>query len=118
MAQKIGIMGPPNSGKSFSRSTLTNPEAAVVLMPSVKNTYLKDKEGKPLPRLPKVPEMKAFVEKSEKIPGNWEVMQGINDITTYLQIVSAKMPHVKTAILPDFTHYISKRICTLLGDGG
>lgn len=108
MAIKIGIMGPPNTGKSYSRSFLTNAEETVVLASSAKATYLKDKEGKPLPKLPSLADMKTTVQSGNQIKGNWAMVPDIKSVETYLSVISKYMPHIKTVVIPDFTHYISK----------
>lgn len=112
MAHKIGILGAYNTGKSFSRSFLTKPEEVVVLASSSKNTYLKDKNGSPLPRLPEFAEMGKLVSAGNPIPGNWELMKSIPDVEKYLTVISNKMPHIKTVIIPDFAHFISKLIAS------
>jgi len=108
MAIKVGIMGAPNTGKSYSRSFLENPEEVVILASSAKATYLKDNKGKPLQKLPVMVEMKELVQKKEHIPGNWAIMPDIKSVESNLKVISNYMPHIKTVIIPDFTHYISK----------
>lgn len=108
MAIKIGIMGSPNTGKSFSRSFLTEPENTVVLSSSAKATYLKGKDGKPLLKFPAGPALKAAIDNKEHIPGNWTIVPDIAALGKYMTLVSNNMPHIKTIIIPDFTHYISR----------
>lgn len=108
MAIKIGIMGAPNTGKSYSRSFLENPEEVVILASSAKATYLKDNKGKPLQKMPSMAEMKELVQNKEHIPGNWAIMPDIRSVESNLKVISNYMPYIKTVIIPDFTHYISK----------
>lgn len=137
MATRIGIMGPPNTGKSFSRKFLTNPEEAFVLSSSVKAIYLNDKNGKPLPKLNiKTPNgnniQEVFAsgkakgmtpgnvwaslisspEADIKTQGNWAIVPNIPALQAYLNFIDKQMPHIKTVVIPDFTHYISKVIAS------
>lgn len=45
VTKRIGLLGPPNTGKSFARTFLPG-EECLVLMPSVKQPFLYDKKGK------------------------------------------------------------------------
>lgn len=112
MANRIGIMGNFNTGKSYSRKFLKNPKEVVVLMPSRKESYLVDENGKHLPALPSLAEAKVISSKGQPIPGNWAVVDGMKDLSNYMDMINYAMPHIKVIILADFTHYISKRMAS------
>ena len=124
MALKVGICGPPNSGKTFSRTFLTQGEKVFVIAPSAKAMKIKTSEGKAIKRLN--PQTKTFEElypghspskvmkglmKSDltgkKFTGNY-IIADLEDVETLLKFVNIYKPEINTIILPDFTHYISK----------
>ena len=137
MAIRIGIIGPPNSGKSYSRKFLKKSEECMVLSSSVKAIYLNDKAGKPLPRLniksPNAGNLTDIMAKAKQagmnpgqtwakltssepgtldVTGNWSVVPSIPALEAYMKFVDRQMPHIKVIIIPDFTHYISKVIAS------
>jgi hypothetical protein len=139
MAIRLGIMGPPNSGKSYSRKFLKNPEEVFLLSSSIKALYLNNKDGKPLPRLnvasPNAKNFKEIMEGKKKenpairtiqvvksminapkdaltFTGNWTVVQEMADLQAYMKLIDKQMPHIKMIIIPDFTHYINKVIAS------
>lgn len=137
MAIRLGIMGPPNSGKSYSRKFLKNPEECFVLSSSAKAVYLNNKDGKPLPKLNvKSPNSTSLAEIMAKgkeagmspgnvwaklgsskpgeleITGNWAIVPSIPALESYMKFVDKQMPHIKMIVVPDFTHYISKVIAS------
>lgn len=124
MALKLGIAGPPNSGKSFSRKTIKDGESVFIIAPSAKATHMTTSDGLPLKRLN--PAAKTFEEaypgytvskivrslvgkdlKSSKFIGNY-VNSPLEDVIYILKFINSNMPQIKTVILPDFTHFISK----------
>jgi hypothetical protein len=124
MAMRIGLMGPPNSGKSYSRKFIKNGEECFILAPSRKSFYLKKNNGEALDRL-KVNNMEIeemvkfygtitrafnqakFSAKPVTTTGNWMVCKDIAAAEEILAFISAKMPQIKNIVIPDFTHYIS-----------
>lgn len=135
MAYKIGLIGLPNSGKSYSRSFIEKGEEVFVLSPSHKATYLTDSNGNPVQplevsmktpknkfeNLKEIGEAMKFPNRHETIKqllnvpkeyeltvsGNYAVCSQLNLIPAYLKFVSEKMPHIKTLVLADFTHWIN-----------
>lgn len=135
MAYKIGLIGLPNSGKSYSRSFIKKGEEVFILSPSHKATYLTDSEGHPVKALEvgmktaksefsNLEEVQAALGISSKhetikrlaeapkdvelrISGNYAVCSQLNYVPSYLKFVSEKMPHIKTIVLADFTHWIN-----------
>lgn len=136
MAFRIGIVGPPNSGKSFSRSTIPDGENAFVIAASYKAAYLKTSEGTPVKSfnvvgqnftgfeeakvklnvqtnvgvLKKLYEMQAGKLKRKNLTGNLSIVKDLNHLSTWIKFISKQMPWIHTIILPDFTHYISEVI--------
>lgn len=131
MAYKIGIIGLTNTGKSFSRRTITNGEEVFILSPSHKALHIKDSKGNPLkPLNVSTDTSKSLDEIALKlnttrnavmskllkvsnpynITGNYVVMKDIRYLEDWVKFVSLKMPHIKILIMPDFTHYISEVI--------
>lgn len=126
MAIKLGIIGEPNTGKSFSRTFIDKGEEVFIIMPSAKAAHITDSSGKALKRLnistPTSVNIEALAEKNKltqeeviskfaliqepTITGNYVVTK-LEYVQTYLQFVSKYMPSIKTIIIPDFTHYIS-----------
>lgn len=132
MAYKIGIIGLPNTGKSFSRKTLRKGEEAFVLSPSQKALHFRDSQNNALKPLsietPNFKSLDEFAAKNSlnknmvankllkapegsfKVSGNYFVMKDVRHLEDWVKFVSQKMPHIKLLILPDFTHYISEVI--------
>lgn len=140
MAYKIGIMGPVNTGKSFSRRSIEKGENVFVIQPSMKASHLL--RSGPEPRKPigpfdiKTDKFKslrdaktalnatsdtAIVElwnrklepgklKPENILGNVQLVKDLNQIPIWLKFVDIHMPWIDTVILADFTHFISEVI--------
>jgi hypothetical protein len=42
--------------------------------------------------------------------GNFTLVKEISEVSDMLQVVSEFMPHIHTVIIPDFTHFISRKI--------
>jgi hypothetical protein len=137
MAIKLGIVGVPNSGKSFSRKTIKNGEEVFIIAPSHKATHITDNKGKPLKRfnisiegvgsstkeiMDKFPSSfatshdvaKQSIKTDKKVTyeGNYVTVRGLKHLEMYLQLVDKKLPNIKTVILPDFTHFISAIIAS------
>ena len=132
MAYKIGIIGLPNTGKSFSRKTLRKGEEAFVLSPSQKALHFRDSQNNALKPLsietPNFKSLDEFASKNSlnrnlvankllkapegsfKVSGNYFVMKDVRHLEDWVKFVSQKMPHIKLLIIPDFTHYISEVI--------
>jgi hypothetical protein len=129
MAIKLGLIGPPNTGKSYSRKFIDKGEDVFVLAPSAKMRHITDSDNKPLKKLDikygkyaNVEELRialkvetvhqlipTFLEKKPEeleITGNWAMCK-LDSVENYLQFVDKFMPHIKTIIIPDFTHFIS-----------
>jgi hypothetical protein len=136
MAVKLGIIGLPNTGKSFSRRNIEKGEEVFVIAPSRKNMHLKSSDGQTIKQLnvgfkdlktteelmraknyPHIRDLfiKAMAappeaKKDFNISGNWVVCKKLSDLEVYLKFVDKMMPHIKTIILPDFTHFVSEVI--------
>lgn len=133
MAYKIGIIGLTNTGKSFSRKTIKNGEECFILSPSHKALHIRDSKGESLKPLNISTETTKFNNLDEFavklgtnkngiaskllkvsspiiITGNYVVMKDVRVLEDWIKFVATKMPHIKTLILPDFTHYISEVI--------
>lgn len=129
MAIKLGIIGLPNSGKSYSRKFIEKGEEVFVLAPSAKSRHITDSQGVPLKKLnisfggyKTLEELRVktkvatihdliptFLTKDPKdleITGNWAMCK-LDNIQNYLKLINDYMPHIKTIIIPDFTHFIS-----------
>lgn len=125
MAFKIGLIGAPNTGKSYSRKFIKQGEDCFILAPSSKMMHITDSNNKPLKRLNiELGEWKTTEElatqaktdihgviplienKNATITGNYIVTK-LDHVQMYLNFINTKMPHIKTIIIPDFTHYIS-----------
>jgi len=102
MALKIGIVGPPNSGKSYSRTFIEKGEEVFVIAPSHKMTHITTSNGEPIKQLVKD-------DKGNYVSGNWTLCPSLDKLPLILDFVQ-KLPHIKVVILPDFTHFISKII--------
>jgi hypothetical protein len=133
MGYLLGLGGNQNTGKSFSRSFLT--EQAVVITCNTKSIYLKKPDGSPVDPL----EMKASKHTSPEetlkawnlthpvelaaalvnnslankpspsidVRGNFVVVENILQAEVWLKFVSLFMPQIKVVIVPDFTHFIT-----------
>ena len=133
MAYKIGIVGLTNTGKSYSRRTIKKGEECFILSPSHKALHIRDSSGnalKPLKISTETTKFNNLDEFAEKlgttkngiasklnrvnnpliIEGNYLVMKDVRMLEDWIKFISVKMPHIKTLILPDFTHYISEVI--------
>lgn len=130
MAYKIAIAGLSNTGKSFSRRTLTKGEEVFVISPSHKALHFRDSKGESLKRMNvssgkilTTAELAASKGVSINalgsllttapvgaitITGNFMVMPDLAYLEFWLKVVDKHMPHIKVLILPDFTHYISE----------
>lgn len=102
MAIKIGIIGIPNSGKSYSRKTIVKGEEVFVLAPSHKSMHITTSDDKPI--------KKAHFENKAWVSGNWTLVKTLPALSSYLKYISNDMPQIKTIIVPDFTHFISRII--------
>lgn len=125
MAFRIGLAGPPNSGKSYSRKFIKNGEECFILAPSRKSFYLKKKDGNPLDKikingqeiqnilptfgnsLTRLFQNAIISPKIETVDGNWIICKELQAAEEIMKFISAKMPQIKNVIIPDFTHYIS-----------
>jgi len=132
MAQRIGIIGHPNTGKSYSRLTIKDGENYFVISPSQKFSFLKDSNGKAVKPLDiktsqfdgfkdfkkktgaKHPHqmVKALSEQDElpegvEITGNYVMCSMMEYVPAYLDLIDKFMPHIKAIFIADFTHYIS-----------
>lgn len=138
MSYRIGLVGSENTGKSFSRSFIKHPEEIFVAQPSVKALHFKI-NGKHPPKLNIAKDefkttdalLKSLglplesnlvtniiqgIEsnrdiKGLTITGNYALTQDLATVQYYLKLIHYRMPQIKLAILPDFTHYLS----TLIG---
>lgn len=139
MASKLGIAGIPNSGKSYSRRTIPDGENVFLLIPSNKATHIKDSKGNPLKpfdlKTTNFASKEAYMEKvgvknehqlisyinakikpgtlkPDNLKGNVQIVSDLNDLVIWMKFVSDHLPWIHTAIIPDFTHFISKVIST------
>lgn len=137
MSFKIGIAGLVNSGKSFSRTFIPDGENVFLITPSLKATYIKTTDGKPLQNFNVKTKSYTSIEdavlklnapsrqdlirtwnrdlpagsfKKENLLGNIQQIDNLNNLPIYLEFVSKHLPWIHTIILPDFTHHISNVI--------
>ena len=138
MAYKIGIMGPVNTGKSYSRRFIEKGENVFVIQPSMKASHLiRSTDKKPIGpfniKTDKFESLKAAKKalnastdtqivdlwnrklepgklKPENILGNVQLVKDLTEIPVWLKFVDIHMPWVDTVILADFTHFISEVI--------
>ena len=135
MGKRIAIGGNPNSGKSYSRSFLTNPNEHFLITPSQKHSYLKDAKpfkvlinGKRSDELAMQNEtssaaiiadaIKAAIARkwdsgAPKITnpeGNYLVCNQAKDVLPIIKYINRFMPHIKTCHIGDFTHFISNTL--------
>src|SRR3954470_13551414 len=139
---RIALLGPVNSGKSYSRHTIPDGENVLILEASYKTTYLTTSHDKPVEMLgistakykgwdeakayyklssqsSVTPILKYLKEKykpgqfqRKHLPGNVVICKDLKEIPEWLYFVERFMPWIHTIILPDFTHYISEVIST------
>lgn len=129
MALRIGIAGRQNTGKSYSRKFIKNGEECFVLSPSRKMNHLFKSDGKAVEKLdiattasPSIEEImkvtklgrrsdvvKACLNKTDlKLKGNYDVIDTLQELETYLQFIDKQYKSIKNLFLPDFTHYVSR----------
>lgn len=124
MAFKIGIVGSPNTGKSYSRKFIEKGEEVFVVAPSAKMMHITDSSGKPLKKfnismggknsdeLAKMANVDIhhlfplIKGKPYETSGNYIVCK-LENVKDYLTFINDNMPQIKTIIIPDFTHFIS-----------
>lgn len=128
MAHRLGVMGEPNTGKSFSRRSIKHVEKCLVISPSSKHSHLM-KDEKQVSKLKVTltlkdgssyngyPTMNRLVESGQlpegsklSVTGNRIIEPDVKKITTYLKFVDKFMPHINVVFLADFTHFMSKII--------
>jgi len=132
MALKLGIIGEPNTGKSYSRKFLKKGEEVFIIAPSSKAMHITTSEGLPLKRLQVSTEKSKSLEEmrdrnnlemiSDIIPvllkkepneltitGNF-ILTKLRTLESCLLFVDKFMPSIKTIILPDVTHFVSSVI--------
>jgi hypothetical protein len=100
MAFKIGIVGDVNTGKSYSRKFIEKGDEVFIIAPSQKATHMTTSDGKPFKKLVRD-------EKGNYVSGNYVVNGNLQNLISILNFVDKNIPHIKTLILPDFTHFIS-----------
>jgi hypothetical protein len=140
MGFRVGILGGPNTGKSYSRQTIPDGENVMVLMASVKASYLKDSSGIPVDWLSiKTKHYNGWEEakahykftstegvlghlyktiekgkmKRANLPGNLVIVKNLTDLVGWIRFIDKYMPWIHTIILPDFTHFISEIISSI-----
>ena len=127
MARRIGLIGQPNTGKSFSRTFIEDVSDCFVISPSDKDAYLRngDKPAKALDLTIKGEDyrkvakdkklsvnqlIKAIVTSPPpdmKVSGHHVFVADLNYIETYIKFINDYMPHIKNLFIADFTHLIS-----------
>lgn len=124
MAHRIGIIGPPNTGKSYSRKFIKKGEEVFIIAPSNKLMYLTKSDGTPVKRLgikigdatidklgssrkEVLHKMTVKTPPNAEITGNYDIVPNLSDVVTYLRFIDQCMPHIKVVIIPDITHFIS-----------
>ena len=130
----MAIMGQPNTGKSYSRQSIINPEDCFVISPSAKINHLV-KDGTPLPefsmmvggrsyldiarangvgKTTMIKDLAAMESLSEdfSITGNSIIIESLEEIGPWMKFIERHMPHIKNIWLADFTHYISSIIAS------
>lgn len=139
MAIPIGVFGPPDSGKSFSRSTMRRPKEQFMLSTTPKDLYFEGEEQQLLVTHKKSASLAQVIKDTGdlrksgqlvnylgqalqsnqelKMHGNFDRCR-LSDLGTYLMAVDKYMPHVKVIHVEDMTHYITKRITSrqFIGD--
>jgi len=136
MAYPVGIMGPPNSGKSRSREHFEDGLNVFLIQPSIKAPYLKD-DGKPVQKFDVVTDnYKSLNEaaaalglsspyqviklwnqklppgsiKFQNVKGTVQLCKNFAELSDWAIFVSKHMPWIHTLVFADFTHFISKVI--------
>ena len=131
MATCMGIIGHPNTGKSFSRTYIKDASDCFVISSSKKFAYLLKndvalpafdiKNGEPRwkdlvaadPTFKNRHDVIRTLAASPALPPSFQLMGNstfVNDleyIISYLQFIDKHMPHIKNVFLTDFTHWIS-----------
>lgn len=137
MAIPVAIVGPYNTGKSYSRSYIQDGENTFLLKPSEKSSNMLMSNGEVVKdfdiktanynSLKEYMTSKQFVSpaqfakfmydnrekiklEKENILGNMQLVKNVIDIPIWLNFVSEMMPWVHTIFISDFTHYISRII--------
>lgn len=140
MGHRIGIVGQPNSGKSYSRKSIKNGNEVFLIAPSRKMTYLytQDDKGQKAPAKPvnftikdesgkALTDFAAYKQRGMTLgaiakeilvstppriefTGNFIVVKSLSELALWSQLVNRYMPHIKTLLTPDFTHYVSNII--------
>ena len=133
MASRMAVMGLPNTGKSFSRQFIKNPEECFVISPSGKDHHL---VGDGITKLDmKIGQVSGLRKVAAKLgapsthdaiarfsgtdlppnsstSGNYAVVQDMKYVVHYLKFIDRHMPQIKTVFLADFTHWISRVLTT------
>lgn len=132
MAKKLGIIGEPNTGKSYSRKFIKEGEKVFVIAPSSKAMHITTSIGEPLKRLQVSTEKSKSLEEmrdknslellSDSIPmllkknpeeltitGNY-ILTKLKNLESCLLFVDKFMPNINTIIIPDTTHFVSSVI--------
>lgn len=134
MASRMAVMGLPNTGKSFSRQFIENPEECFVISPSGKDHHL---VGDNISKLNlRIGNTTGFSEIAKKlnranghdivaqfstadfpssdveVSGNYAVVQDMKYVVHYLKFIDKHMPQIKNVFLADFTHWISRVLVT------
>lgn len=136
MAKRIGIIGSYNTGKSFSRTYIKDPESCFVINPSDKESFLR-KEGKPLQELEILIDGKSYKDYAKskgistykvieaiskgKIPenritsitGNSVYLPDLAYVGSHVYFIAKFMPKIKNLFLADFTHFISAEVTSV-----
>jgi hypothetical protein len=137
MAYRVGIMGPPNTGKSYSRRFIKKGQNTFILQPSMKASHLLEDGLKPIgafdisgekfknlkeaKELLNTPSTNAVIDyfnrkiapgkfKRENVKGNVQLVKDLNMLPVWMKFIDIHMPWIDTIILADFTHYLSEVI--------
>lgn len=133
-AERIAIMGPPNSGKSYSRRMIKDASNCFLISPSRKEPHL-FKGDQPLPELGieigntkgwkdvmaklgssnRHSALKALLNSPPpeiKFTGNHVWCPNMMYIPVYLELIDKFMPEIDVVFIGDFTHYISHIIAS------
>ena len=126
MASRMAVMGLPNTGKSFSRQFIKNPEECFVISPSGKDHHL---VGDGITKLDmKIGQVSGLREVAAKlgVPSTHDAIarfsgtdlppnsstSGNYAVVLYLKFIDRHMPQIKNVFLADFTHWISRVLTT------
>ena len=137
MAYRVGIMGPPNTGKSYSRRFISKGQNTFILQPSMKASHLLLDGKTPIgvfdisgEKFKNMKEAKALLNassdtavidyfntkvppgkfKRENIKGNVQLVKDLNLLPIWMKFIDIHMPWIDTIILADFTHFLSEVI--------